>query len=168
MPSCCWSRAAKARAAPLRHLSTGNYNPKTARLYTDMGYLTADPDLTADADSVFRQLASLGKVKPLRQLLHGAVQPAQAMLGHLEQVAEAARAGKPARVVVKINALTDAKLIEALLACRPRRRRIDLIVRGACMLPPGMPGVSDNIRVRSVVGRFLEHTRAVLPLGRKR
>ncbi|MDM4767239.1 polyphosphate kinase 1 [Pelomonas sp. SE-A7] len=141
------------------HLSTGNYNPKTARLYTDVGMLTADPDLCADADMVFRQLASLGKFKEPRRLLVAPFNMHSRMVEHLAQVEEAARSGQPARVVVKINALTDAELIAALLRTAQAGARIDLIVRGACMLPPGLPGVSDNIVVRSVVGRFLEHSR---------
>lgn len=141
------------------HLSTGNYNPRTARFYTDLGYLTADPELTSDADSVFRQLASLGKIKMPRQLLLAPFNLHSRMMEHLAQVAEAARAGQPARVVVKINALTDAELIDGLLKAGQAGVKIDLIVRGACMLPPGLPGISDNILVRSVVGRFLEHTR---------
>ena len=124
-----------------------------------MGYLTADPELTSDADSVFRQLASLGKIKMPRQLLLAPFNMHSRMMEHLAQVAEAARAGRPARVVIKINALTDAELIEGLLKAGQAGVKIDLIVRGACMLPPGLPGVSDNILVRSVVGRFLEHTR---------
>jgi len=141
------------------HLSTGNYNPKTARLYTDLGHLTADPELTADADLVFRELAALSKFKAPKRLLLAPFNMHSRMLEHLAQVARAARAGQPARVVVKINALTDAELIAALIAAGQAGARIDLIVRGACMLPPGLPGQTDNILVRSVVGRFLEHTR---------
>jgi len=141
------------------HFSTGNYNPKTARFYTDLGFLTADPDLTADADLVFRQLAALGKAKAPRRMLLAPFNLHKRMVEHLAQVEAAARAGKPARVVVKINALTDAELIHAILKAGQAGARIDLIVRGACMLPPGLPGVSDSIVVRSVVGRFLEHSR---------
>ena len=141
------------------HLSTGNYNPKTARLYTDIGYMSADPDLTADADMVFRQLASLGKFKTPKRLLVAPFNMHSRMVEHLAQVEAAARAGQTARVVVKINALTDAELIAALLKTAQAGARIDLIVRGACMLPPGLPGISDNIVIRSVVGRFLEHSR---------
>ncbi len=141
------------------HLSTGNYNPKTARLYTDVGYLTADPDLTSDADAVFQQLASLGKTRPLRQLLQAPFTLHKQMLRHVEQVMQAALAGKPARIVAKINALTDVPLIDALIAAGQAGADIDLIVRGACMLPPGIAGLTDRIRVRSVVGRLLEHSR---------
>jgi polyphosphate kinase len=142
------------------HLSTGNYNPKTARLYTDLGQLTADPDLTADADAVFRQLAALGKFKAPRRMLLAPFNMHERMVELLGQVEAAALAGyKSARVVVKINALTDVELIHALLRTARAGAKVDLIVRGACMLPPGLPGVSENIIVRSVVGRFLEHSR---------
>ncbi len=143
------------------HLSTGNYNPKTARLYTDVGLLTADPDLTSDADAVFQQLASLGRTKPLRALLQAPFTLHRRLLQLLAQVAQAAREGRPARIVVKVNSLTDAPLIEGLVRAGQAGASIDLIVRGACMLPPGLPGVTDRIRVRSVVGRFLEHSRVL-------
>ena len=143
------------------HLSTGNYNPKTARLYTDIGYLSADPELTADADAVFQQLASLGKTRPLRALLQAPFTLHRRSVQLIERVAEAARAGRPARIVVKINALTDTVLIEKLMRAAQAGASIDLIVRGACMLPPGLPGATERIRVRSVVGRFLEHSRVL-------
>ncbi len=141
------------------HMSTGNYNPKTSRLYTDVGYLSADPGLTADADQVFQQIASLTRVRPPRQLLTAPFVLHRRMLAHVRQVAEAARTGQPARIVAKVNALTDPELIGVLVEAGQAGARIDLIVRGACMLPPGVPGLTDNIRVRSVVGRFLEHSR---------
>jgi polyphosphate kinase len=141
------------------HLSTGNYNPKTARFYTDIGYLSADADLSADVDTVFRQLASLGRIKSPRRLLLAPFNMHTRMIEHLAQVEQAAREGRPARIVVKINALTDVGLIAAILKAAQAGAAVDLIVRGACMLPPGLPGISDNIVVRSVVGRFLEHSR---------
>jgi len=141
------------------HLSTGNYNPRTARLYTDMGYLTADSGLTADADAVFQQLASQARLKASPHLLTAPFVLHRRMLRHIGQVADAARGGRPARIVAKINALTDPALIHALVAASQAGALIDLIVRGACMLPPGLPGRSENIRVRSVIGRFLEHSR---------
>lgn len=143
------------------HLSTGNYNPKTARLYTDISYLTADTELTADADAVFQQLASLGKMKPLRQLLQAPFTLHRRLIHTIDRVAEAARAGQPARIVVKLNALTDPPLIDALVRAGHAGADIDLIVRGACVLRPGVPGATDRIRVRSVVGRFLEHSRVM-------
>ena len=141
------------------HLSTGNYNPKTARLYTDLGYFTADPDITADADAVFQQLASLGRMKPLRCMLQAPFTLHPGLLAHIANVTRAAGAGEPARIVAKMNALTDLPLIDALLKAAQAGAEIDLIVRGACMLAPGIAGVSERIRVRSVVGRFLEHSR---------
>ena len=143
------------------HLSTGNYNPGTARLYTDVGMLTADEQLTADADAVFHQLASLTKVRTPRHLLTAPFALHRRLMAHLAQVADAARAGRPARIVVKMNSLTEPTLITALVQAAQAGAEIDLIVRGACMLPPGIPGVTDRIRVRSVVGRFLEHTRVI-------
>ncbi len=143
------------------HLSTGNYNPRTAQLYTDVGYLTADPGLTLDADAVFLQLASQVKLKAPRHLVTAPFVLHRRLLHHIHQVAVAARAGAPARIVAKINALTDPALIHALVAASQAGAEIDLIVRGACMLPPGVPGQTERIRVRSVVGRFLEHSRVL-------
>ncbi len=153
--------AARSRLRRYLHLSTGNYNPRTARLYTDIGCLSADPGLAADADALFQQLASQARVKPPRHLVAAPFGLQRRMLQHVAQAAEAARAGRPARIVVKVNALTDPALIEALLAAGRAGVPVDLVVRGACMLPPGRPGLSDNVRVRSVVGRFLEHTRVM-------
>lgn len=141
------------------HLSTGNYNPKTARFYTDLGYLTADAEMTADMDLVFRQLASLSKFKAPKKLLLAPFNLHRTMVELLSQVEAAAGRGEPARVVLKINALTDAELINGIVRAGRAGAKVDLIVRGACMLPPGLPGETDNILVRSVVGRFLEHSR---------
>jgi len=155
-------REATARGPRLRryvHLSTGNYNPKTARLYTDVGYLSADDGITADADQIFQQIASLTRMKSPRHLLTAPFVLHKRILAHLAEVEEAARLGRPARIVVKVNALTDTALIEALVNAGQAGARIDLIIRGACMLPPGIAGLTENIRVRSVVGRFLEHSR---------
>jgi polyphosphate kinase len=153
------TRREDGRLRRYAHLSTGNYNPKTARQYTDIGYLTADAELTADADAVFQQLASLGRMKPLRRLLQAPFTLHKRMLQHVETVADAARRGEPARIVAKVNALTDVPLIASLIRAAQAGADIDLIVRGACMLPPGIPDVTERIRVRSIVGRFLEHSR---------
>ena len=153
------TRRVEGKLKRYAHLSTGNYNPKSARLYTDLGHFTADADLTSDVDAVFQQLASLGRTRPLKTMLQAPFTLHKQMLAHVARVAEAAAAGKCARIVVKINALTDAPLIEALVGAGQAGAEIDLIVRGACMLPPGIAGVTDRIRVRSVVGRFLEHSR---------
>ncbi|WP_246312507.1 polyphosphate kinase 1 [Pseudaquabacterium terrae] len=143
------------------HLSTGNYNPPTARLYTDAGILTADAQLTADADAVFHQLTSLTRVRSQRHLVTAPFQLHRRLMQHLAAVAQAAAAGQPARVVIKVNALTEPALIGALIAAAQAGAEVDLIVRGACMLPPGIPGVTERVRVRSIVGRFLEHTRVL-------
>ena len=153
------TRRENGRLRRYAHLSTGNYNPKTARLYTDIGWLTADPEITADADAVFQQLASLGRLKPPKALLQAPFTLHRQMLALIERAADAARAGRPARIVAKVNALTDPPLIQALVRAGQAGVPIDLVVRGACMLPPGIAGVTENIRVRSIVGRFLEHTR---------
>lgn len=141
------------------HLSTGNYNPRTARLYTDLGLLTSNEDITADMDGVFSHLASQNRPPKLRQLMLAPFYLQQRMLEKIAQVGEAAQAGQYARIVVKMNALTDEALIHALIRAGQQGAQIDLIVRGACMLPAQLPGLTDNIRVRSIIGRFLEHTR---------
>lgn len=155
------TRREGARLRRYVHLSTGNYNPRTARAYTDIGYLSADADLGADADAVFQQLAGQTRIKSPRHLVTAPWRLHRRMMQHIGQVAQAAREGRPARIVAKLNALTDVPLIEALAAASQAGARIDLIVRGACMLAPGLPGLTENIRVRSIVGRFLEHTRVV-------
>ncbi|MDE2370839.1 MAG: polyphosphate kinase 1 [Burkholderiales bacterium] len=141
------------------HLSTGNYNPRTATLYTDMGLLTADAAMTADADDLFLQLASQTRPRAPRRIVTAPLLLHARMIDHIRRVTASARAGGTARIVVKINALTDGGLIQALVEAGQAGSHIDLIVRGACMLPPGLPGRTDRIRIRSVVGRFLEHTR---------
>ncbi|RCX11550.1 polyphosphate kinase 1 [Extensimonas vulgaris] len=141
------------------HLSTGNYNARTARLYTDLGYFTADTQITAEMDGVFNHLASQNRPPRLRKLILAPFHLQRRLLAFVERVGQAACRGEDARIVVKMNALTDEALIHALLRAGQQGARIDLIVRGACMLPAQVPGVSDNIRVRSIVGRFLEHSR---------
>jgi polyphosphate kinase len=141
------------------HLSTGNYNPRTARLYTDVSLLSADPALTADVEAVFLTLSSLAAPRGLRRLLTAPDQLHAAMLHLLRRVAQAAQAGRPARVVLKFNTLTDPALVDGLVEASRAGVPIDLIVRGACTLRPGVPGQTETVRVRSVVGRFLEHSR---------
>ena len=141
------------------HLSTGNYNPSTARLYTDVSYLTADPLLTSDIDHVFVHLASHSRLPKLNHLLLAPFQLQRKLLEKIDALAQAAQQGKDTRIVVKTNALTDEDLMRALVRAGQCGVKIDLIVRGACMLPAQVPGVTDNIRVRSVIGRFLEHSR---------
>ena len=141
------------------HLSTGNYNPRTAKLYTDVSYLTADPLLTSDMDTVFVHLASHSRLPKLNYLLLAPFQLQRKLIEKIDALGDMAIKGKDTRIVAKMNALTDEALMLALVRAGQRGVKIDLIVRGACMLPAQVPGVTDNIRVRSVIGRFLEHSR---------
>ena len=141
------------------HLSTGNYNRKTAALYTDISYLTADPEITQDMDHLFGHLASQSRLPKMKRLLVAPFHLHAEMLRRIAAVGEAAARGAPGRIVIKMNALTDLPLIDALLEAGQKGAKIDLIVRGACMLPAQVAGLSENIRVRSLIGRFLEHSR---------
>ena len=141
------------------HLGTGNYHTRTARLYTDYGLFTCDPDIGEDVQKVFQQLTAMGRAGRLKKLLQSPFTLHRSMLECIEREAENARAGKPARVMAKMNALVEPSAIQALYRASQAGVKIDLIVRGICGLRPGVQGVSENIRVRSVVGRFLEHTR---------
>jgi polyphosphate kinase len=141
------------------HLGTGNYHPRTARLYTDFGLFTANEEICADVNEVFGQLTSLGKAGKLTHLwqspfsLHGQV------LNSIHNETKIAQAGKPAHIIAKMNSLLEPETITALYEASQAGVKIDLIVRGVCALRPGVPGLSENIRVRSIIGRFLEHTR---------
>ena len=141
------------------HLSTGNYNPRTAKLYTDVSYLTAEPLLTLDMDTVFVHLASQSKLPKLHHLLLAPFHLQRKLIEKIDALGDASAKGKDTRIVAKMNALTDEALMLALVKAGQKGVKIDLIVRGACMLPAQVPGVTDNIRVRSVIGRFLEHSR---------
>jgi len=141
------------------HLGTGNYHAKTARLYTDYGLLTADESVGEDIHEIFLQLTGLTRVPRLRKLLHAPFSLHQALLAKIEREAEHARAGAPARIIAKLNALTEPAVIQALYKASRAGVDVDLLVRGVCCLRPGVPGVSERIKVRSIVGRFLEHSR---------
>jgi polyphosphate kinase len=141
------------------HLGTGNYHPKTARLYTDYGLMTADEAIGEDIHEIFLQLTGLTRIPRLRKLLHAPFSLHQALLSKIEREAGHARAGRPARIIAKLNALTEPTVIQALYKASRAGVDIDLIVRGVCCLRPGVRGVSDRIKVRSIVGRFLEHSR---------
>ena len=141
------------------HVSTGNYNPGTARLYTDLSMLTADPALTQDIEQVFLHLASQNKLGKLHKVLMAPFQLHKACLEWIDATAKAAQAGQVARIVLKMNALTDVALAQALARASQQGVQVELIVRGACILPAGVPGVTDRVRVRSVIGRLLEHSR---------
>jgi len=141
------------------HLSTGNYNPATARVYTDWSHLTAHPALTADVEHVFLHLAGQSRLARMRHLWVAPFHLQRRLLEKIQALGVAAAAGRPARLIAKMNALTDEPLIRALIEAGRRGVEIDLIVRGACMLPAGVPGQTERIRVRSLIGRFLEHAR---------
>ena len=141
------------------HLSTGNYNPRTARLYTDISHLSADPVLTKDMENVFIHLASQSRLPRLKKMWMAPFNLHERLLAKIEALAQAAAQGESTRIVLKMNSLTDLALIHALIQAGQRGVVIDLIVRGACMLPAQVRGFTDNIRVRSVIGRFLEHSR---------
>lgn len=141
------------------HLGTGNYHPRTARMYEDFGLFTADPDICADVHEVFRRLTGPAKATDLRCLLQAPFTLATHILAAIGREAEVARAGRKAYIAAKINSLLETRVIEALYEASQAGVKIDLIVRGVCALRPGVPGLSENIRVRSVVGRFLEHSR---------
>jgi len=141
------------------HLSTGNYNPRTARLYTDLSHLTADVTLTGEVDNVFVHLASHSRLPRLNRILLAPLQLQKKLIQKINDTAKSVRSGHEGRIVVKMNALTDETLVHALIKAGQAGVKVDLIVRGACVLPPQLPGFTDNIRVRSIIGRFLEHSR---------
>jgi polyphosphate kinase len=141
------------------HLGTGNYHPKTARAYTDYGLFTCNDEIGQDVHELFLQLTSLTQTPKLNKLVQSPFGMHDAIIAKLAREAEHARAGRPARILAKMNALVDPQAIEALYRASAAGVKIDLIVRGVCALRPGLPGVSENIRVRSIVGRFLEHSR---------
>lgn len=141
------------------HVSTGNYHPKTAQIYTDYGLFTCDKELGEDIRRVFAQLTSLGKVSKLNKLLQSPFTLHSGMIEKIEREISNAKAGKPAGIVIKVNAVVEELAIQALYRASQAGVKVKMIVRGVCCLRPGVPGVSDNIEVRSIVGRFLEHAR---------
>jgi polyphosphate kinase len=141
------------------HLSTGNYHPRNARIYTDYSLLTANEEVCSDVARVFQQLTGMGKAMRLKQLLHAPFTLHKQLLAMIEREIIAATAGEKAHIIAKVNGLTEHKLIKALYRASQAGVKVDLIVRGMCCLRPGVAGISDNIRVISVVGRFLEHSR---------
>ena len=141
------------------HLGTGNYHPGTARLYTDYGLLTADEELGDDVHQVFLQLTSMMQTPPLKKLYESPFVLHERVIEHIENEIRNVSSGGTGHIIAKINALVEPEVIRALYRASCAGVFVDLIVRGICCLRPGIPGVSDNIRVRSIVGRFLEHTR---------
>lgn len=141
------------------HIGTGNYNPGTARVYTDLSLFTAQPDYGEDATNLFNLLTGICQFQRARKLLIAPFTMHERMMALIKAEAEAAQKGQPARIMAKMNALVDREIIEALYRASQAGVKIELIVRGTCCLRPGMPEVSENIHVRSIVGRFLEHCR---------
>src|SRR5688572_13905401 len=141
------------------HLGTGNYHPRTARGYTDYSLFTCDPEIGQDVHELFLQLTSLTQTPRLTKLLQSPFGLHDKVIEKINHEADFAAQGKPARIIAKMNSLVDPQVIEALYRASRAGVQIDLIIRGLCALRPGIPAVSDNIRVRSVVGRFLEHSR---------
>ncbi len=141
------------------HLGTGNYHATNARIYTDYGLLTTEKELCEDVHRIFQELTGMGKMAKLKKLLHAPFTLHAQLIAFIEDEIANAKAGKPAQIIVKVNALTEVQLINKLYEASQAGVQIDLIIRSICCLRPGLPNLSENIRVRSIVGRFLEHTR---------
>ncbi|WP_290537371.1 MULTISPECIES: polyphosphate kinase 1 [Alcanivorax] len=141
------------------HLGTGNYHTKTTKLYTDYGLMTCEKGICQDVHKIFQELTGMGKAARLKQLKHSPFTLHPSLIEWIDFETQQATAGKPARIIAKFNSLTEEKIIQALYRASQAGVEIDLIVRGICCLKPGVAGLSENIRVRSVIGRFLEHTR---------
>ena len=141
------------------HLGTGNYHPKTARLYTDYGLFSCNKELGEDVRRIFVQLTSLGKVAKLHKLLQSPFTLHKGLLSKIDREIQNKKEGKPAKIIIKVNAVVEEQLIQALYKASQAGVEIKLIVRGVCCLRPGVEGISENIEVRSIIGRFLEHTR---------
>jgi len=141
------------------HLATGNYNPTTSKIYTDLGLLTADEEIGKDTSDLFNFLTGYSHQTRYRELLIAPINLRQKMLKLINRETKNKRAGKDAQIIVKVNSLTDDKIARALYRASQAGVKIDLIIRGICVLRPAIEGLSDNIRVVSIVGRFLEHSR---------
>jgi polyphosphate kinase len=141
------------------HLGTGNYHAGNAKIYTDYGLLTTNQDLCEDVHRIFQELTGMGKMVKLKKLLHAPFTLHSQLMNFIENEIVLAKAGKPAKIIIKVNALTEVQLINKLYEASQAGVQIELIIRSICCLRPGLIGLSENIRVRSIVGRFLEHTR---------
>ncbi len=141
------------------HLGTGNYNTVTARTYEDFGLFTADEAIAADVADLFNYLTGFGRPAHFRKLLVAPFTLRQRLVEEIRRVADAARAGRKARIRFKVNGLTHVEIIDELYAAAQAGAKVDILCRGVCSLRPGVPGLSEGIRVRSVLGRFLEHSR---------
>ncbi len=141
------------------HLGTGNYHAGNARMYTDYGLLSCELELCEDVHKIFQELTGMGKAAKLKKLLHAPFTLHEGLINFIEDEIRHAKEGRPAHIIVKVNAITERQLIDALYRASQAGVQIDLIIRSICCLRPGLAGLSENIRVRSIVGRFLEHTR---------
>ena len=141
------------------HLGTGNYHPGTAKIYTDFGLLTCYPEMTEDVHKVFHMLTGLGRMRDFKHLLESPFNLHQTVIDKIHRETQHALAGKPALIRVRMNSLIESKVIETLYQASQAGVRVEMVIRGICSLRPGIPGISDNIQVRSVMGRFLEHPR---------
>ena len=141
------------------HLGTGNYHQGTSRIYTDFGIITADDQITADVNTLFMEITGLGKPGRLNKLYQSPFTLHKMVIDRIEREIQHAKAGKPARIRAKMNSLIEPSVIDALYRASSAGVQIDLIVRGMCTLRPGVKGLSENIRVRSIIGRQLEHSR---------
>jgi polyphosphate kinase len=163
--TCLVVRQEQGQLRRYAHIGTGNYNPKTARIYEDLGLLTADPEVGADLTDLFNSLTGYSRQTEYRTLLVAPHGVRRGLVERIEAQSERARAGLPSRVLLKANSVVDERVIDALYRASQAGVPVDLVVRGICALRPGVPGLSENIRVRSIVGRFLEHSR-VMVFGR--
>ena len=141
------------------HLGTGNYHAGNARLYTDYSLITCQKDITEDVHKVFQQLTGMGKALSIKKIYHAPFTLHKSLMNLIAKEVAHAQAGKPAHIIIKVNSLTEPKIIQALYQASQAGVKVDCIVRGMCRLVPGIPEVSENIQVRSIIGRFLEHTR---------
>lgn len=152
-------RREKDKLARYVHIATGNYNPFTSRLYTDLGLLTSNEQICEDATSLFNFLTGYSQLDKYKRLIVAPLNLRESLIAMVKREAKFAAAGKPGRVIIKANSITDSKLINELYAASNAGVEIDLIIRGICTLRPGVAGMSEKIRVRSIIGRFLEHSR---------
>lgn len=158
---CLVVRREKGSIQTYAHIGTGNYNPSTARLYTDFGLFTKDPEITQDVAELFNFLTGYSRQTSFRKLLVAPINMREEVLKKIKRESDYASRGIPGRIIIKMNSLVDPQTIEALYSASNQGVKIDLIIRGICCLRPGVPGLSENISVRSIVGRFLEHSRVL-------